>query len=314
MRLSVAVEEVKENYAWASLLQNAQGATVFHSEWYLALLGVEYLLTVRLGGKMVAGLPIFSSSDERVSVQSGLLVPYGGPVFRAAHSDSRQQMLFARTLTVALIEVINEKFDHMQFAMSPDIIDCVAFIQAGYVPELRYTYRYPVTRNSSLSKGRKNDLARARRAGLTMHEDRAINHFDINAAVSWSRDEQYERFTRRLLSHAIECGCGKVCVAMAGDEVVAGLFYLWDRRYAYTTHAYRTEQGAAWGASTALYMEAIKDTRDNSSLMEVDFEGSVLPGVERFYQSFGAVQTPYITLHWHANPAERQGAELYRYE
>jgi len=48
------------------------------------------------------------------------------------------------------------------------------------------------------------------------------------------------------------------------------------------------------GAHSLILWEAIRYVADYAETF--DFEGSMLPGVERFFREFGAIQTPYFTI------------------
>ena len=48
------------------------------------------------------------------------------------------------------------------------------------------------------------------------------------------------------------------------------------------------------GAHSLVLWEAIQAVRSHTN--QFDFEGSMLPGVERFFREFGALQTPYYAI------------------
>jgi hypothetical protein len=313
MELTAQRESLVGCHEWSSeALASFQGATVFHEPWYLALLGVEDLWTVRSGGALIAGLPAFDLDAGRALAQSSLSIPYGGLAFAPCTLGPRRRMLRHRAIMHACIDALGRSYKRIDVSLSPAVRDVVPFLQSGFVPELRYTYVHHRGIADSMSSGRRNDIVRARRAGLVVHPDPALAHFDVAASVQWAGDPGYVAPSASVLRTAIARGRGQTWVAMARNRPLAGLFACWDTHHGYTTHAYTTDEGASLGASTLLYAHVIEHLETSLGLA-VDLEGSVLPGVERFYQSFGAEQTLYLRLHWHRGPGRVPGAELYDY-
>jgi hypothetical protein len=313
MELMARRERLAGCHGWNSeTLAAFQGATVFHEPWYLELLGVEDLWTVRSGSALIAGMPAFDTDSGRALAQSSLSIPYGGLAFAPCALAPRRRMLRHRAIMHALVDSLGRSYERIDISLSPAVRDVVPFLQSGFVPELRYTYVHHRGAADSMSSGRRNDIARARRAALAVRPDPALEHFDIAASVEWAGDSGYVAASESVLRTAIARGRGQAWVAMAGDRSLAGLFACWDTHHGYTTHAYTTSEGASLGASTLLYAHAIEHLQSALEL-PVDLEGSVLPGVERFYQSLGAEQTLYLRLHWHREPGQVPGAELYDY-
>lgn len=303
---------------WAALACDGVGATVFHEPWFLRAHGVEKLLCVHENGALVAGLPLWSDGDPRILEQSTLSVPYGGPVFAADGGAPQRCMLRRRRIMAALAEAVTTRFDGMRLAFGPEFVDLVPFLQRGFLPELRYTYVTELAAGrdrilAALASGRRNDLARARRHRLELHDDPQLRAFDVARAVRWAPGAAFVAATEHELRVALAAGRGRARVALHGGEPVAGLFCVWDRRRIYTTHAYTCPGAASLGAATLLYVDAMEFAATELGVPGLDFDGSVLPGVEAFYQSFGGRQTVYFKLHWHVDPARIGASSLYDY-
>jgi hypothetical protein len=310
--LTARLEPLADCTEWSTeALAAFHGATVFHEPWYLDLLGVDGLWTVRSGGALIAGLPAFLADGDRALAQSSLAIPYGGLAFAPCSLGPRRRMLHHRSIMRAAIGALGSAYERIDVSLSPAIRDVVPFVQAGFVPELRYTYVHRAGAADAMSSGRRSDLARARRAGLTVRSDPVLDHFDVAASVRWADDPDHAVTASAVLRAAIARGRGQAWIAMAAERPVAGLFACWDSHHGYTTHAYSTEEGAALGGATLLYLHAIAHLQDLGRA--IDLEGSVLPGVEQFYQSLGAEQTLYLRLHWHRDRDRQPGAELYHY-
>ncbi len=79
------------------------------------------------------------------------------------------------------------------------------------------------------------------------------------------------------------------------ERPVAGLYTVWDKNTAYfLLHGADPAFGSA-GAATALYWQAIRDF--SATHRQIDFCGSMLPGVEAFTRAFGGVRTPHHRIY-----------------
>jgi lipid II:glycine glycyltransferase (peptidoglycan interpeptide bridge formation enzyme) len=72
------------------------------------------------------------------------------------------------------------------------------------------------------------------------------------------------------------------------------IFVAWQESSAYYLAGGGDPAYRSSGAHSLLMWEAIRFAAGRSE--KFDFEGSMLPGVERFFREFGAVQTPYFTI------------------
>lgn len=76
-----------------------------------------------------------------------------------------------------------------------------------------------------------------------------------------------------------------------GKSLVAGLLWLKDERRITYLVPMTLDKGKELHAATFLINELIRDFQETNMLL--DFEGSMVEGVEKFYQSFGAVPEYY---------------------
>jgi lipid II:glycine glycyltransferase (peptidoglycan interpeptide bridge formation enzyme) len=74
----------------------------------------------------------------------------------------------------------------------------------------------------------------------------------------------------------------------------AGAFIVWQESSAYYLAGGADPALRDPGAQALVLWEAIQAVSAYTG--RFDFEGSMLPGVERFFRDFGAVQTPYFTI------------------
>jgi hypothetical protein len=77
-------------------------------------------------------------------------------------------------------------------------------------------------------------------------------------------------------------------------QLHAAVFAVWQENCAYYIAGGSSLEGRKSGAQLLILSEAISEVSKFS--IAFDFEGSMMPGVERVFRSFGAIQTPYFTI------------------
>lgn len=108
-------------------------------------------------------------------------------------------------------------------------------------------------------------------------------------------DVQFDRAVlERLHRAASRAGQGEILTARIDGQPVASVFIVWDsRRTTYLVGGADTDKRSS-GAMSLLLWESIR--RASSRSESFDFEGSMLPGVARFFRTFGAQPVPYLRV------------------
>lgn len=86
-------------------------------------------------------------------------------------------------------------------------------------------------------------------------------------------------------------------VVNSEQEVLSSVVLMKDNKRYYNIINVTTHKGRQQEANYLLYDSLLKELCNQPMIF--DFEGSDLPGVEKFYHKFGAVNQPYF--HWHYN-------------
>jgi hypothetical protein len=79
------------------------------------------------------------------------------------------------------------------------------------------------------------------------------------------------------------------------NEILSSALFLKDERRFYNLMPSTTEKGRQLSAGHYLFDSLIQEFSHTGMIF--DFEGSDIPGVEKFYKSFGAVNQPYFKMH-----------------
>jgi len=108
-------------------------------------------------------------------------------------------------------------------------------------------------------------------------------------------NKQSDALLRRLITVAREQEQGEIFGGF--DEqgrLHAVVFVVWQDSYAYYIAGGSDPLLRHSGAHSLVMWEAIQYASQYTS--RFDFEGSMIPGVERFFREFGALQKPYFSI------------------
>jgi hypothetical protein len=98
----------------------------------------------------------------------------------------------------------------------------------------------------------------------------------------------------RVAHEIMERGCGEMRFALQQDRVIAGSLVAWDEKHTYYLVGGRESDEKGQSAHAYLLHDAIISAGARGQ--DFDFEGSMIPGVASFFQSFGARPVPFVRL------------------
>ena len=185
---------------------------------------------------------------------------------------------------------------------SPTVTDWLPFRWAGYQQTTRYTYRFPsIADPDSLFQ----HASRVRRRHMEEVESlcRIEKNIDLKEFIAFhkayyerrgERDLIPERLIENVCTTAIGRGQGLLWGLRSDDGALqATWFVAFDDRCGYSLLLAIGEK-APTNAMTYLMWQVLKHL---STLTQAfDFEGSIEPGLELFYRTFGTTQTPFFEV------------------
>ncbi|MGQ8338058.1 hypothetical protein ACUNWD_16020 [Sunxiuqinia sp. A32] len=160
--------------------------------------------------------------------------------------------------------------------------------------ELEKSYSNHTLRN--LKKARKNKLNLIR--GISAEEFLQFKKENLKTKIA---NNDFLRL-RNILAFAITRSMGQIYGVYSNRNTLcaAVLFLRYKRRVTYLCAASNNE-GRELNAMYYLLDEFIKENANSEFI--IDFEGSVIPGIARFYEGFAATPETYHQLHWNTLPA-----------
>jgi hypothetical protein len=286
-------------------LAREQG-TIFHYPEWTSLFGIGLRRFGVFGknGEIVAGFHVFSTGFSKCQfLHNPPCTPLCGPFFQIGARNPVAVLEARRDVITAMASFLDRK-EHalVTLSLGRDIDDALPFVWNRFKVVPRYTYLIDLTlpsdeRKRNMSPTRRNDLSKATRDGLTV---RQVSDFAIVKALVrdgfirnklGSNDDWlgaiFDRFAQPENSYGF---------VTSRDEIpLAAVFVVYDRRTAYyILGGYRTE-GGHHGAGALALAEAIEHAA-RLGLQVFDFEGSMIPAIEKYFRGFGGELTPFFTV------------------
>ena len=101
-------------------------------------------------------------------------------------------------------------------------------------------------------------------------------------------------FVKNLFENCKENSAVKMYFAKYQDEVIAVNFLVYDDNTVYYLMGGIDPSKKDLGAMDAIQFESIKFALESGR--RFDFEGSMIESIEKYFRSFGAIQTPYFSI------------------
>lgn len=259
------------------------------------------------GDKPTGAMPfhIVDKCGLRFIVQPQL-TQFSGPVYFYPPDLSESHRLdFEKQTADALLNQINSCRPHYFLQnFSPEVTNWLPFYWAGYRQTTRYTYRIPDIRDPQRVFAA-FDLEKRQRK-IRRYDESTSVRFDMEPADFasfhtryWNgrgkRDLLSEDFIESVCRTAVRRGNG-VIAALYDDQgqLLSARFVVYDSRCAYSLMSAQNNHLHKSGHSETLFWKLMNYLSDKT--IAFDFEGSMEEGIEYFYRSFGARQTPFFEI------------------
>lgn len=240
---------------------------------------------------------------------------YAGPWLASppAHWPSWKRLQWERHALFSLIEQLPSAFFFQQNSW-PGFTCGLPLLWRGFRLTTRYTYEMPIGQSlaeqyAALKHTLRTELRHAEQTVEVVPDLEAKRLFVLYASSLRRRGLQrpWAPFARLVAALSErQQGMGWVSVCRRSGADVAGLLLAFDESRAAVVVAGRRYDTDHPGALHRLYWEAISFCAARGLLL--DFEGSMLPGVERVFRAFGAQPKPYLQVRrWSFLPTKTFG-------
>ncbi len=312
-----------EWFRWDDFVEQAPQGSLFQTAWWHQAWGAqpEIVVTTNGDGAITAGMAL--QLGRRFGFRAlcrPAMTPINAPVLgRTEHpSQVRQQLerLFAGLPRLAFVD----------FAMHTGLLEPAQFDWLGFDALLGITYVIPAGTadwRAAMTSRRRGQLKKAR-AELRQRNASLDNAPAIEEVAALLAEtaaiKSYRRSARAFLPrvaawwHAVaERQAGRLYgLRAASGELLCATVLVWDRRKAYYLGGgLQPEIRRASHLNCLLFERMIDDALGRG--LAFDFEGSVLPGVERYFREWGGQQQPTYRFIKIRSPAAFALWQAYRF-
>lgn len=298
---------------WNNFVDKSPEGTFYHkSYWLLNNIGKNfkaaqnyelYYLTDKNNNWVAAFYIPTSSKFGKEFIVMPHMTPFGGVMV----SPEIHKLTISKR--IGNIKDINEIFISklkekklLYYSFSPEHIDIQPFIWNKYITSVRYTYRV--------------DLSDEKLLWSNLQEKTSVNKGNkSNCKIKWGFDEYLDIYfqlneksfssqnitnfdndlTKKLL---IELNKNNNCIIgivfNENDAPIGGCVLAYDTKRVYYIMG-GVDRSTNFGMSYLLW-EAMLYSKNTLALNTFDFEGSMIPSIEKYFRKFGGELTPYYSL------------------
>lgn len=223
------------------------------------------------------GLSIALNSDKRFSVNSEV-----------------------KRIMRILAEYLNKKYAsaYIDIAFPPEIKDIQPFLQAGFKPEIAYTYQLDLSPGekellSAFSSERRKNIRDAEKNNLQVELNSNLD--EVVALVSDTLQRSGLKYDCEMLRRMVNTDWTFTISIRDKSQLLATAVIAYDNKCAYYIAGGSVKNLRNTGAGAHALWEAIKESK-NLNIPKFDFCGSSVPSIESFFRGFGGVLTPFFRV------------------
>lgn len=237
--------------------------------------------------------------------------PYVGPFFDYRAINSAARISEQRVVVEAMVDYLKlQNASIVALSMAPSITDCLPFYLQQWKVVPQYTYRIDLSQSeeailAAMSTERRKNIRKAKIDGISVVEDLKTDTLRSLMIETYTR--QNFKIPLKITDQVLKTfSPGNNCICMIAKQPdgkpIAGVYIIHDNQSAfYLIGGYST--GGHHAAGALAMWHAILKTKD-LGLKVFDFEGSIIPSIERYFRGFGGTFTPTFTVNKASIPIE----------
>lgn len=289
------------------LCQKEDRIPLFSRDWWLDIVCGEanwdaFFLEEK--GKVRAVLPFYSPLKGIITMPQ--YTQTMGPWFVPESSDTKYTTALSHRQQYCKL-LVDQLKPYACFLQNfhHEVTDWLPFYWGGYRQTTRYTYLLRKIANTSALweqmslQTRRNIMKAKDEFKITVRKGIPVEDFLRIQSLTFKRQHTQNKQRSDTLRKLIDKSRLRKQGELYGgyDEqgtLHAVAFIVWQKSSAYYLAGGGDPSLRSSGAHSVVLWEAIRDMADYTDTF--DFEGSMIPGVERFFREFGAIQMPYFTI------------------
>lgn len=264
------------------------------------------------GNVLIGGFCLYKNRKFGLTIyQDPYFTPCVGPFF-SYKLKSYVSLLrkWKEVISIMAQAIDNLPYDVVSFSLNKEVIDTQPFFWRKFKVIPRYTYILELAKPENeiyqnISKERRNDILKAIKDKL---EVKQIHDFGIIKPLIIKtlslHGKKINQFYLDKIFFEFANPNNSFAFAIFGEkELIAAVFCIFDHQTTYYLLGGHDYKNKYRGANSLVLWEAIKYSK-RIGLQYFDFEGSMVPQIERYFRGFGGKLTPYYTINKAKLPLE----------
>lgn len=297
---------LKNKEKYIEFCKNESFIPIFSQYWWLdSVCGCDNwdVVLFEKGGEIWGSLPFYKSKKMIFDMISMPLLTQNMGVYIKYPKNQKyyKKLSWEKEVMENIISKL-PKNDYFSQNFHHTITNWLPFYWAGFEQTTRYTYIIENINIDELEKNFETDIRRRRRKvselGIKIIESEEIETFyELNAKTFQRQNMNIPysfEFVKFFFNQCKEKNAVKMYFAKYNEEIIAANFLVYDKSSVYYLMGGIDPDKKDLGAMDAILYESIKFALDNDK--RFDFEGSMIENIEKYFRSFGAVQTPYLNI------------------
>ncbi|MGZ4033573.1 MAG: GNAT family N-acetyltransferase [Bacteroidia bacterium] len=275
---------------WDACIQSSSSECIFVYSWYLDIVSDNWAALVLNDYEAV--FPIASKSKYKINY---IYQPFFTRYFGLYSKNKISEKLINEFLTA-----IPEKYKYIEFCLHEDnhIKNKNFEVSEKKYQLLNLNEKYE-TLQKQFSDNSKRNIKKALKAGLTIKEniapEKIVNLFKITKGneLEVFKDEDYKVLIK-LMNTCLKKDKGRSFAIYEGEKLCAAAFFMiTNDRFVFLKSGI-TDEGKAKGAMHLMFDYFIRENSGKPYML--DFGGSSVENVARFYKNFNAKDCVYLQL------------------
>lgn len=274
------------------------------------------------GGNIMAAMPYyFERRGSYRYITKAPLTQHNGIIFREdpVRKAPKEAEFQEKVIKAACFFIQDMGLDVYEQQYAPSFRNWSPFFWNNYTCILRYTYVIEDTSDmaqvwENLAPAYRNEILKGQRLTTVSTDIDPDRFYDEHEKVFLKQGRQcpFSRdFWYRFYQAGQDHGTGQMfCAVDEEGNIHSLLFLIWDERYVYHLLGGYMPEFSSSQAYPALVYHGINFAHEKG--LSYDFEGSMLPQVQKSFRQFGGVPKPYYRIRKVFNPEiVRREAEDY---
>ena len=297
----------KNRKLYRELHSNWDQLPLFFRPWYLdAVCGSAWDVCISMdkGGNVQGILPYHEKKKYSIShITMPLLAPYLGPwlIYPPQKMKRASKLSFEKKVTT---ELLNQLPNHALIKMHchPDLANVLPATFLGYETHVRYTYTHRKSEPSVLWEAvdsKQRNVIKTNEKRFEIYQSDNIERFYTLNEKSFARQSEnipYDlSFIQRLYAEIKKNNAGSLIFAKDQNGTIhSGVLIVYDQYSSYCLAIGNDPKYKNSGSLPVLIWEALIRSFDHTEVF--NFEGGMIPNIEKFFRSFGGQLTPYYKI------------------